>query len=111
MGNVISFIQREQKSDAAQILATMAKREVEGSAEGCMVFDSESGRFIVTGAYVERLQHAAYTLMKGLNDVMDRIANAPGAGYTTSSLIDHVIPAARRGIPLRMREDTNFGGL
>jgi murein endopeptidase len=66
----------------------------------------------ITGTYASRLQSAAFAMIKGLNDIADRIAESGGAGSYSSAPIKGAIPMPQqRETPRRLRESTGFGEL
>jgi hypothetical protein len=72
------------------------------------VSTSRGDSLSITGSYANRLQSAAFAMIKGLNDIADRIAESGNAGNSSSGPIGASIEAPR---PRRLLERTGFGEL
>jgi hypothetical protein len=113
--NVIQF-----KVAAARRAAKIKKEEgsekPDEPPDGVIQFvsTSQGDAFSITGSYASRLQSAAFAMIKGLNDIADRIAESGNAGsFLSGPLIKEPIqePPRPRETPRRLRETTGFGEL
>jgi len=116
VGDVLNFNKRAKPkgSSAAAILQQLGGREKDGTLEGLMVFSAtpEGNQVSITGDYADDLQFTAFTLIKTLGQIADRIVKSDTMGHTSSEPFDsRISPSKRRGPPLRLTQDTHFGGL
>jgi hypothetical protein len=113
--NVFSFKTAVERRRAAKLKKEEAAKAESDEPDGLMQFTCTAGRsrMIVSGVYADRLQSGMYTLIKGLNDLAERLAESGGAGHYTSPAINDAIasPPGVRRLPRRLREATGFGEL
>lgn len=112
-----------QIKHAAERRAALLTKETEVDSkpdepDGVLQFthsDCGSSQMVITGAYADRLQVAVYTLAKGLNYLVDRLAENGAVGSFSMGPINDALPrpprVARSSMPRRMTEETDFGGL
>lgn len=114
MSNVIAFRRSKANDKAGQYPAAGFS---DGEIDGSMLFTSRvSGRseMKITGVFERRLQFGAFTLIKALSELVDKMADNGTVGHTSVGPIHEPLPGrpeARRGQPKRLRESTGFGGL
>jgi hypothetical protein len=105
---------------AAERRAARLKKEEGASAEpdkppdGVIQFThTDQGSLMsITGSYADRLQTAAYAMIKGLSDVIERLAESGAVGDFSIGPVKGSIPDPRqRKIPRRLRETTGHGEL
>lgn len=113
MPNVIQFRTAAARR-AAKIKKEKAAEKSDNPPDGVITFtDTDQGSMMsITGTYADRLQSAAFAMIKGLADIADRIAESGGAGSYSSGPVKGVIPIPQqRETPRRLRESTGFGEL
>lgn len=105
MGDVIALdsARRKLNRDAGtqRTAAPASASDVVGHIHFTAYADGNN-RISVTGAYADRLQYAAITLIKGLNAVSDQIAASTTSGHTMVHSLDEVLPSAHQPLPSRL---------
>ena len=109
MPNVVQFKVAAARR-AAKIKKEEGAKKADEPPDGMIQFISTSrgDSLSITGSYAHRLQSAAFAMIKGLNDIADRIAESGGAGNFASGPIKGSIAVPR---PRRLTETTGFGEL
>lgn len=112
MGKVIAFRAAAERREAARKKESEAPPPPE-EPDGLMQFTHtrEGSRMVIEGTYSDRLQFGIYTLVKAMNDLVDRVAANGAAGHFSSPSIEEGLPVPRRRLPKRLREATGFGDL
>jgi hypothetical protein len=111
--NVVQFKTAVERR-AARIKKEKETEKSDEPPDGVIQFTSTSRGDLmsITGTYASRLQNAAFAMIKGLNDIADRIAESGNAGSFSSGPVKGVIQAPRqRETPRRLRETTGFSEL
>jgi hypothetical protein len=113
--NVFSFKTAVERRRAAKLKKEQEAKAASDEPDGLIQFTCTAGRsrMIVRGVYADRLQSGMFTLIKGLNDLADRIAESGGAGHYATDPINDAIaaPPCTSRLPRRLREATGFGEL
>lgn len=107
MGNVLEFKRRKANAEAGglHILSDDDLGEIRFSIK-----PGGESQMRVRGVYGERLQYGLLTIINGAAALANKIAASGKAGHFSAGPIDEPIEVPSR-LPLRMREDTGFGGL
>jgi hypothetical protein len=111
--NVVQFRTAVERR-AARIKKEKLAEKPDKPPDGMIQFIStdQGDSLSITGSYASRLQSAAFAMIKGLNDIVDRIAESGNAGNFRSGPIEASIEAPRqRETPRRLRETTGFSEL
>jgi hypothetical protein len=108
--NVVQFRTAAARR-AARIKKEEEAKKPDEPPDGMIQFISTSSgdSLSITGSYARRLQSAAFAMIKGLNDIADRIAESGNAGNHASGPIKGASIEVPR--PRRLQERTGFGEL
>lgn len=105
MGQILNFPTQAARGDSfSGLLASLIEAEKAGEMKGLMYFwEGSDGKtnYGIHGGYADRMQFAAYTLLKGLNAVTEKIVESGSAGHTFSATVKNRIP--RRPAPRYLR--------
>lgn len=105
-----------QIKDAAKHRAAKLKKEAD-EPDGVLQFTRTAqgdDQMSVKGVYAERLQCAVYAMVKGMNDLVDRLAESGTIGsFNSGPIHEHRLPRAPAAArtPRRLRVNTDFGKL
>jgi hypothetical protein len=111
--NVVQFRAAAARR-AAKIKKEEAAEKSDKPPDGMITFtDTDRGSMMsITGTYADRLQSAAFAMIKGLADIADRIAESGDTGSFSSAPVRGMIHMPQqREMPMRLRESTGFGEL
>ena len=105
MSNVYP-IKSGRRSDADPKMAARPQYEASNEGEMRFVVNGSGSRMTITGAYERRLQFGAYTLIKALNAMVDRMESWDMGSFAAGP-IDEDLGPPRRDRPA----ESGFGGL
>jgi hypothetical protein len=90
-----------------------ARPRYEASNDGEMRFtvNGTGSRMQITGVYERRLQLGAYTLIKALSAMADRMAESDEMGWYTAGAIDEAVEMQGRTREPPEDAESGFGGL
>lgn len=95
MGNVVAFKRGTNQGDLVEVCTRLLMKAQRGELRGLIHFEDcsdEPNRILVTGVFADRLQYAAYTLVKGLDVVVDQLATSPTMGFSRTDAMEKELP-------------------
>lgn len=107
MSNVIKFERRKASAERPR----EAENSRRGEGEIRFSIDGDGSDMQLTGVYERRLQFGIYTMIKGINVLVDKLAAIGAIGDSSFGPIHEPLPSPIRRTPRRLREATNFGDL
>lgn len=114
MPNVVQFKVAAERRAARIKKEEGAPTEPDKPPDGVIQFThTDQGSLMsITGSYADRLQTAAYAMIKGLNDIVEKLAESGAVGSFSIGPVKGSIPdPSQRKTPRRLRETTGFGEL
>lgn len=108
MGKIYAFQPKGRQKDIPDVMNALVRESSEAKSFMHIIERADgSVSFGISGGFADRLQFAAFALVKMLDSVTDRISESNSVGYTES--VNYTAELPRRPLPRGLKSNPRSG--